>query len=363
MAKETSEQTPMQEPENNPVNLFNDKPVSQYGIAVLMLYLILIASSLLYGLQRSWPTGTSTTQPTPTPTATPTQPVTSTTVAPNATATTAPGGAVTATPNATATIAPRAAVTVAPDATTPGIRANNTNATASPSPTPSPMPPCPNCPLPASAELFWLVILAGALGSTVHAIRSLFWYIGNRELVRSWVPMYVLLPLNGATVALVFHLIVLGGFVSNLQGTSTWLSLVGVAAMVGLFSQQASLKLRDIANALFTQPAPGQNANPQTTANIPNKPAPPAPSLTGLSQKEGPLKGGQAVILNGTGFADPPTVKFGGKAANEVKLVSATQITAKTPARPQSGKVEVEVTNPDGKSAKLTDGYTYKDET
>lgn len=361
MAQEDSEQTTTPSPEDNLATLFGDQPVSQYGTAALMLYLILVASSLMYGLHRNWPPGTSTTQPTPAPTAssTPTQPVTGTMTPPSATATTPP--------SATATTAPSANATTPPDAATSATRASNTannTSAASPAPAPSPTPsPCPGCPLPASAELFWLVILAGALGSTVHAIRSLFWYIGNRDLIRSWVPMYVLLPLNGATVAMVFHLIVLGGFVSNLQGDSTWLRLVGIAAMVGLFSQQASLKLRDIANALFTQPAPGQNASPQTTANISNKPAPPAPSLTGLSQKEGPLKGGQAVTLNGTGFADPPTVKFGGKAANEVKLVSATQITAKTPARPQSGKVEVEVTNPDGKSAKLADGYTYKDET
>jgi hypothetical protein len=41
-------------------------------------------------------------------------------------------------------------------------------------------------PIWVEQRLFLIVILAGALGATVHALRSLAWYIGNRQLVYSW---------------------------------------------------------------------------------------------------------------------------------------------------------------------------------
>src|SRR3954468_4445414 len=48
-------------------------------------------------------------------------------------------------------------------------------------------------------RLFLLVLLAGGLGSLVHVIRSLYWYVGMRDLRRSWTLMYLLLPFSGAT--------------------------------------------------------------------------------------------------------------------------------------------------------------------
>lgn len=43
-------------------------------------------------------------------------------------------------------------------------------------------------------RLLLIVMLAGALGSLVHSIRSFFWYIGNRELVWSWTGKYLMQP-------------------------------------------------------------------------------------------------------------------------------------------------------------------------
>ena len=61
-------------------------------------------------------------------------------------------------------------------------------------------------------RLMLIAMLAGALGSLVHALRSLYWYVGNRTLVRSWLAMYVLLPFVGATLALIFYFVIRGGF-------------------------------------------------------------------------------------------------------------------------------------------------------
>lgn len=44
-------------------------------------------------------------------------------------------------------------------------------------------------------RLLLIVILCGALGSLVHGIRSFYWYVGNRELIWSWIGKYVIQPL------------------------------------------------------------------------------------------------------------------------------------------------------------------------
>ena len=65
------------------------------------------------------------------------------------------------------------------------------------------------------------------------------------------------------------------------------------------------------------------------------------------------------MTLTGQNFASGATVTFGGAAATSVVVVSATQITANTPAHAQ-GSVNVVVTNPDGQSATLAGGFTFK---
>jgi uncharacterized protein YjiK/methionine-rich copper-binding protein CopC len=82
------------------------------------------------------------------------------------------------------------------------------------------------------------------------------------------------------------------------------------------------------------------------------------PAVTSVSPTSGTTAGGTSVTIAGTGFAAGATVTFGGTAATGVTVVSATQITATTPAG-AAGAVNVVVTNADGQSATLTGGYTY----
>ncbi|MEJ2264150.1 MAG: hypothetical protein P8X95_11935 [Anaerolineales bacterium] len=122
-----------------------------------------------------------------------------------------------------------------------------------------------------SNEILLLIIVStsGALGSMVAALRSLYWYIGNRELVRSWIPMYILRPFVGATLALVFYLVIRGGFFSpgaTIQDTSPF-GFAALAALVGMFSEQAVLKLKEVAETLLTSPKPGEDAKPQEKKN------------------------------------------------------------------------------------------------
>ena len=84
----------------------------------------------------------------------------------------------------------------------------------------------------------------------------------------------------------------------------------------------------------------------------------PAPTITDISPATGSQNGGTVVTLTGTGFLANASVKFGGTAATNVSVVSATSITATTPAH-AIGKVDVLVTNTDSKSGTLSQAFTY----
>ena len=67
--------------------------------------------------------------------------------------------------------------------------------------------------------------------------------------------MYLSVPLVGALLALLFYIVLRGGLVTT-QASSTDLNIYGfaaIAALVGLFSEQATVKLRNIFEALFTK--------------------------------------------------------------------------------------------------------------
>lgn len=83
-----------------------------------------------------------------------------------------------------------------------------------------------------------------------------------------------------------------------------------------------------------------------------------APATGSVSPSSGSINGGTAVTINGTGFQPGATVTFGGVAATSINVVNATTTTATTPAH-AAGAVNVVVTNGDGQSSTLTNGYTY----
>jgi hypothetical protein len=84
----------------------------------------------------------------------------------------------------------------------------------------------------------------------------------------------------------------------------------------------------------------------------------PAPTVTGVSPDSGPAAGATSVQVAGTNFVSGATVSFGGTAATGVTVVNATTLSATTPAH-ASGAVNVVVTNPDGQSGMLANGFTY----
>jgi hypothetical protein len=103
-------------------------------------------------------------------------------------------------------------------------------------------------------RMILLVGMAGALGSLVHGFRSLFWYVGNRAFARSWVLMYFLLPFIGSSLSIIFYFVLRGGLFSPnaTVGDTSSFGFVGVAGLVGMFSNRAALKLQEVAESIFS---------------------------------------------------------------------------------------------------------------
>lgn len=240
--------------------------VSTRGIVFLALYLVVAILLCFYGLIALWPgpspsgqvpLGKAAASPTPTSTATPP----SDSMTQSSLATTTP----------VSTLAPTPSATRSSDRLAQASRAESASGgTATPTPTPS-----------AERARIWIffwhveiwdevrllliVILAGALGSLVHTVRSVYWYVGNRSLKWSWLAKYILQPFAGSALAMIFYVVVRGGFFSpqtTFENTSPF-GFAALAALVGLFSEQAVLKLKKVAETVLEPPAPGADAKPQ----------------------------------------------------------------------------------------------------
>lgn len=123
------------------------------------------------------------------------------------------------------------------------------------------------------ARLILIVMCTGALGSYVHAATSFASYVGNRRLVLSWAWWYFLRPFIGMALALIFYFVVRGGLLSTGAAASE-MSPYGVAAvagLVGMFSKQATDKLRELFDNLFrTEQGHGDDARADKLgANLP----------------------------------------------------------------------------------------------
>jgi hypothetical protein len=110
--------------------------------------------------------------------------------------------------------------------------------------------------LTADARLLLLVLLAGAIGSYVHATQSFVSYVGNKKFAASWTWWYILRLPVGAALALLFYFVVRGGLLSaatlrNETGDLNIFGIISFAALAGLFSKQAVDKLSEVFDTLF----------------------------------------------------------------------------------------------------------------
>ena len=84
----------------------------------------------------------------------------------------------------------------------------------------------------------------------------------------------------------------------------------------------------------------------------------PAPTVTAISPASGLTSGGTTITLNGTNFFGASSVTVGGALATSVNVVSATVLTAVTPAGSIGSAVSVSVTTPGG-TGTLAGAFSY----
>lgn len=170
--------------------------------------------------------------------------------------------------------------------------------------------------LTGNARLFLVVACSGALGGVLHSIRSLYWYVGNRSLRSSWLLMYGSLPVVGAVLAVVSYLVLRGGLIATTSATGiNPYGIAATSALVGLFSQEASEKLRAVFATLL---APAARGRDQALAL----------GVDGMWPDEGVA--GTQVRFRGHGLAAVCRVSFGPVSAAP-ETVSDTELTAIVP--------------------------------
>jgi hypothetical protein len=85
-----------------------------------------------------------------------------------------------------------------------------------------------------------------------------------------------------------------------------------------------------------------------------------APTVVSVEPVSGSTRGGESVVVTGSGFAPGVTVLFGGVLATSVTILdpNGTQLRLTTPAH-AAGLVDVVVSNADGRSGTLAGAYTF----
>jgi hypothetical protein len=180
---------------------------------------------------------------------------------------------------------------------------------------------------PVSSEVTFivLVIVSGALGSYVHSATSFADYVGNRRLAASWIWWYLLRSFIGLSLAMLFYFVVRGGLLSAgaSAGTLSPFGIAAVSGLTGLFSKQATDKMREVFDTLFRTERPVFRED--RLAN-------PAPVVTAIEpERVSPASPDVRLVVHGRSFIPSSVIRF---AATDypTTYVSPTQLEATIPA-------------------------------
>jgi hypothetical protein len=123
-----------------------------------------------------------------------------------------------------------------------------------------------------------LVLLSGAIGSSLHAARSFAAFVGRDAYAESWTWWYLMRVPVGMGLALVLYLILRGGLVgsgfSDDEGVVDNLNpfgLAGLSALAGMFAKSATAKMEEIFETMF-RTRDDAKARPRTEAVVLNVP-------------------------------------------------------------------------------------------
>jgi hypothetical protein len=189
-------------------------------------------------------------------------------------------------------------------------------------------------------NLLLLMAVLGGLGAMGHVFRSFFKYVGERGLIWSWVPQYVLIPFVGAILATITYILLRAGLIGGsstgaVPEGNTW-GFAAVATLVGLFSAQAAEKLKDVFEIVLS---PAQKGGETVGTD--------ATSIT-VTPRKGAV--GDQVMIRGGGLESASLVTFPGPADDpEAKWDAALQAVVTTVPAGAAGTGLLEVTVDTGK--------------
>ena len=177
----------------------------------------------------------------------------------------------------------------------------------------------------AGSALLLLVVIAGALGSLVHVATSFADFVGNRRFYLSWSAWYLLRPLLGASLALLLYFAVRAGFLSSgAQNTSVNpYGTAALAGLAGLFSKQATDKLREVFETLFKVSSAAGDAQRRDDLANPVR----VPLLTAVDPDQiAAGSPGATLRLHGAHFIEGVTVARVNATDVSTKVLSGTQL-------------------------------------
>jgi len=133
--------------------------------------------------------------------------------------------------------------------------------------------------LTRETQLLLIVVIAGGLGCLIHGLKSIAAFIGNRTAISSWFWWYITRPLLGMAMAMVFYALLRGGFLAGTPSDAKVISpfgVLGIGALVGMFTDKAIGKLAEIFDMLFRSKADDiakdklSSGSPTVTQLLPN---------------------------------------------------------------------------------------------
>jgi hypothetical protein len=187
-------------------------------------------------------------------------------------------------------------------------------------------------------RLVLLVIVAAALGAYIHIVSSFADFLGNRLLIRSWIWWYILRPYAGVPLALVFYFVVRGGFLSTgvSAGEVNRFGIAALAALVGMFSAKAAIKLGELFDSMFKTTEKRRDS----LTKVKN----PVPAVRAITTDGAKLK------IVGSGFTQDSVVLVNGerRPVAEVTFVNGGELAlALRPNDRGAAKLEIQISNPE----------------
>jgi len=197
--------------------------------------------------------------------------------------------------------------------------------------------------VPLDTHLLLLVMVSGAIGSYIHAATSFADYVGNQRLTPSWLWWYLLRTMVGVSLAVLFYLVVRGGFLSAGAGANdvSPYGIAAVAGLVGMFSKQATDKLKEVFDVLFKTAPGGGDAKRQDKLSYPK------PVISSVEPKVVDVNVPATVNVTGSGFVAESRAMVGNREVvpelvddKNLKVPLSQEDTA------QTGPLSLTVTNP-----------------